>query len=62
MKWLGVWLLLTVVYVGALLLCRQITGQLTFSRADLLDLLFIPAVQVAALAAVAAAARDRRRR
>lgn len=67
MKWLAVWLLLTGAYLGALLLCRALTGQPLFTRADLLDLLLIPAAQIAALAAVAvtaasaAAARRRRR-
>jgi hypothetical protein len=61
-KWLAVWLLLTVVYLAALLLCRPLAGQLAFSRADLADLLLIPAAQVAALAALAAAARGRRKR
>ena len=60
-RWLAVWLLLTAVYVAGLLLCRPLTGQALFSRADLVDLLLIPAAQVAALAAVAVTARQRRR-
>jgi hypothetical protein len=61
-RWLAVWLLLAAVYLAALLLCRQLAGQLTFGRADLVDLLLIPAAQVAALAALAATARERRKR
>jgi hypothetical protein len=61
-RWFAVWLLLTAVYLAALLLCRPLTGQLHFGRADLIDLLLIPAAQVAALAAVAATARQRTRK
>ena len=62
MKWLAVWLLLTAVYLAALALCRPLTGQPLFTRVDLVDTLLIPAAQVAALAAVAATARLRRKR
>ncbi len=62
MRWLAVWLLLTLVYLAALLVGRPLAGQLSFSRADLADLLLIPAAQVAALAALAATTRDRRDR
>jgi len=61
-KWLAVWLLLAAVYLGALILCRSLTGQPLFTRVDLVDTLLIPAVQVAALAAVAATGRLRRKR
>jgi hypothetical protein len=63
-RWLAVWLLLTAVYAGALVLCRPLTrqaGQPLFGRADLVDLLLIPAVQLAALAALAATAGLRSR-
>jgi hypothetical protein len=60
-KWLAVWLLLTVVYLAGLLLCRPLTGQTLFRGADLVDLLLIPAAQVAALAALAVTARQRRK-
>jgi len=62
MKWLAVWLLLTAVYLGALVLCRPLTGQPLFTRADLVDVLLVPAAQVAALAAVATTSRLRRKR
>ena len=64
-KWLAVWLLLTVVYAAALLLCRPLAGAPPFgpfSRADLAGLLLVPAAQVAALAALAAANSERRKR
>jgi hypothetical protein len=61
-RWLAVWLLLTAVYAGALVLSRPLTGQPLYSRADLVDLLLIPAVQAVALAGLAAAARQRRKR
>jgi hypothetical protein len=54
--------LLTAVYLAALALCRPLTGQPLFTRVDLVDTLLIPAAQVAALAAVAATARLRRKR
>jgi hypothetical protein len=60
-RWLAVWLLLTAVYLAGLLLCRPLTGQTLFSRADLVDLLLIPAAQAVALAALALTARHRRR-
>jgi hypothetical protein len=60
-RWLAVWLLLTAVYLAALLLCRPLNGQPLFGRADLVDLLLIPAAQVAALAALAVTARARRK-
>jgi hypothetical protein len=56
MKWLTVWLLLTAVYLGALLACRLLGGDPLLTRADLPNLLLIPAVQSAALAGVAALA------
>ncbi|HEY6323457.1 MAG TPA: hypothetical protein VJA16_18100 [Thermoanaerobaculia bacterium] len=62
MKWLAIWLLLTAVYLAALALCHPLTGQPLFTSVDLVDLLLIPAAQVAALAAVAATARLRRKR
>ena len=62
MKWLAVWLLLTAVYVAALALCRPLTGEPLFTRADLVDALLIPAAQVAALAALATVASLRRKR
>jgi len=62
MRWLAVWLLLAAAYLAALLLCRPLTGQPLFGRVDLVDLLLIPAVQVAALAALAVASRQRRKR
>jgi hypothetical protein len=61
-KWLAVWLLLTAVYLAALALCRPLTGQPLLTSVDLVDVLLIPAAQVAALAAVAATARLRRKR
>jgi len=60
-RWLAVWLLLTAVYLAVLLLCRPLTGQPLFGRADLADLLLIPAAQVAALAALTVTARERRK-
>jgi hypothetical protein len=62
MKWLGVWLLLTAVYVAALVLCRLLTGTPFYGRADLATLVLIPAAQVAALAIVATASAHRHRR
>ncbi len=61
MRWLAVWLLLAAVYLAGLLVCRPLTGQALFGRADLVDLLLIPAAQVAALAALAVTARGRRK-
>lgn len=61
MKWLAVWLLLTAVYLGALALCHPLTGKPLFTRVDLVDTLLIPAAQVAALAALVATARQRRK-
>jgi hypothetical protein len=63
MRWLAVWLLLTAVYAGVLVVCRPLTGQPLWSGTgtDLAELLLIPAVQVAALAALAVTARQRRR-
>jgi hypothetical protein len=61
-RWLAIWLLLTAVYLGALALCRPLTGKPFFTRVDLVDTLLIPAVQVAALAALVATARQRRKR
>jgi len=58
-RWLAVWLLLTAVYAGALVVCRALTSQPLFGRSDLVDLLLIPAAQVAALAVLAATARPR---
>jgi hypothetical protein len=54
--------LLTAVYLGALALCRPLTGKPFFTRVDLVDTLLIPAAQVAALAALVATARQRRKR
>lgn len=65
MRWLAVWLLLTAVYAAALLLCRPLAGAPAFgplSRADLAGLLLVPPAQVAALAALAAANAQRRKR
>jgi hypothetical protein len=65
LRWLAVWLLLTVVYAGALVLCRPLAGAPVFgqlSRGDLANLLLIPAAQVAALAALAATKAQRRQR
>lgn len=62
MKWLGVWLLLTAVYVAALLLCRLLTSTPLFGHTDTATLLLIPAAQVAALAIVATASAHRHRR
>ena len=65
LRWLAVWLLLTVVYAAALVLCRPLAGAPPFgplSRGDLANLLLIPAAQVAALAALAATHSERRKR
>ena len=65
LRWLAVWLLLTVVYAAALVLCRPLAGAPPFGplgRGDLADLLLIPAAQVIALAALAAANAERQKR
>ena len=56
MKWLTVWLLLTAVYLIALLACRLLGGDPLLTRADLPNLLLIPTIQSAALAGIAALA------
>jgi hypothetical protein len=61
-RWLAVWLLLTALYLAAILLCRACAGEALFRPADLPALLLIPAVQVAALAALATTAAHRRKR
>jgi hypothetical protein len=65
LRWLAVWLLLTVVYAAALVVCRPLAGAPAFgplSRGDLANLLLIPAAQVAALAALAVTHSERRKR
>jgi hypothetical protein len=60
MRWLALWLLLSAVYLAALLACRLATGNAPFGPGDLPALLAVPAVEVAALAALAATAAPRR--
>ncbi len=53
LRWFAVWLLLTAVFALGLALCRRIMGAALFSRDDLLYLAAVPLAQVAALAALA---------
>jgi hypothetical protein len=61
MRWLTVWLLLAAAYLAGLLLCRGLAGGAVWRPIDLLNLVFIPAAQIAALAVLAATASQRRR-
>jgi hypothetical protein len=53
MRWLAVWLLLTVVLLLGLLLGHRVASGTLLTRDDLAYLVLIPLAQVAALAALA---------